>query len=75
MVQTGIGPRPCPSCGGKGLTNEISANESKSSFRKMSILEILLYSAIAGLIGYFIWAPIGLFGPFIVFIYLEENYR
>lgn len=74
MVQTSFGPKPCPNCGGKGYVYESSASEQKSSNHKMSTLQILFYSAIGGVIGYYVWPPAAIFAPFLIYIYLDNQY-
>lgn len=74
MVQTSFGPKPCPTCGGKGFIDDDQSNIT-SNYRTKSYFEILFYCAVAAGIGYFIWPPAGFFAPIVVFVHLESKYR
>lgn len=71
MVQTGsFGPKPCPTCGGKGFVDE-NAEPAKKSSERMGLFQILFISIIIGLIGYAVWTPAGGIAGLIAFFVIE----
>lgn len=86
FVQTSFGPKPCPSCHGKGFfadevdedeNTDDSMRERKTKTRQepMSQFSVILYSLIIGGVGFFIWPPLIIFGTFIAYIYFENFSR
>ena len=74
FVQTSFGPKPCPSCYGKGYVDVDDTDQgsrTKSNNRSYSYFEIFLYSAIVGVVGFFIWKPLILAGVLLYFYLLD----
>lgn len=76
FVQTSFGPKPCPTCHGKGENpDQQNTNNKSGSYKKMSYLSIIFYCALAGVIGYHLWLPLGFFVPVVLWVYFEEYHR
>ncbi len=55
-VQTSFGPKPCPTCHGTGYVDSEETSVSKKD-NTMSIIEILFYSALAGVVAFLFSRP------------------